>query len=400
MPADPPSTYLGPPAREYRVALVWRALAAATSAASLLAVLIASEVCPDPYVWPVVCVGIVLSVTFGFVFVEIHFHRIRLWPDAIEFRELGRGTTRLPRAEIVGIRVLPTGYFTTHLFVLTGERADFETVIPNRHDVQLHGWLASLPDLDAIVRAHARAEVAGAMAATRSNPSVVVDAAHRTSRAWSKVAMATAAWAFLFPRPYWLAVACASMLPFVAFVLLFRQRGLYSFELSDTHARPTLLGFLAPPIAVGLRAQLDLNFVDGYPIVVGASVVGLLVLAVTYRLDDALRASSGLFWSLPIAIAISAGPMAEANVLLDAAAPKTFRAEVVDYHSRSGAGARTEVLLGAWGPYPEEQWATVGSGLYDELRIGDTLCVELRPGALGARWYRVLRCRRSARMPR
>ncbi len=62
-------------------------------------------------------------------------------------------------------------------------------------------------------------------------------------------------------------------------------------------------------------------------------------------------------------------------------------------HASGGKQTSRYLELDPWGPVTERKDVAVGRRLHDAASTGDRVCVALHPGALGARWYVVLRCR-------
>ncbi|XYH93278.1 hypothetical protein ACMHYB_36200 [Sorangium sp. So ce1128] len=80
-----------------------------------------------------------------------------------------------------------------------------------------------------------------------------------------------------------------------------------------------------------------------------------------------------------------------ANALLDRGEPEVFRAAVLDKRFYSGKGPRYKLRLAPWGPDQGGE-VTVDSHLYGAVAVGGAVCVRLRPGALGVRWFSVGPC--------
>lgn len=70
-----------------------------------------------------------------------------------------------------------------------------------------------------------------------------------------------------------------------------------------------------------------------------------------------------------------------------------FRVIVRGKHVSGGKHTGWNLELDPWGSVTERKGVDVGRRLYGAVSVGDRVCVALNPGALGARWYVVLRCR-------
>jgi hypothetical protein len=82
-----------------------------------------------------------------------------------------------------------------------------------------------------------------------------------------------------------------------------------------------------------------------------------------------------------------------ANVRLDTASPERFRTTFIGKRITDGRSSRTWYLrLKPWGPQAESSEAAVSPSLYHAVNVGEGVCADMRPGALGIAWYIVQRC--------
>jgi hypothetical protein len=163
--------------------------------------------------------------------------------------------------------------------------------------------------------------------------------------------------------------------------------------------RGSLLVAVIPPAlalgAVGLAADgaaLDWRM----PLIV-ALVAGAPMAAVA---DAALRGSrlargrvvTALFMFACMSV-YAYGALSLANARLDSASPERFRTAVIGKRITHGrGGTHWHLRLAAWGPQTEPGDAEVRPWVYRAVDVGGSVCVDLRPGALGIAWYVVLVC--------
>jgi hypothetical protein len=87
------------------------------------------------------------------------------------------------------------------------------------------------------------------------------------------------------------------------------------------------------------------------------------------------------------------GGLSLVNARLDTASPERFRTAVIGKRITQGRSSTFWYLrLKPWGPQTEPSEAAVSPSLYHAVNVGEGVCVDVRPGALGIAWYIVERC--------
>jgi hypothetical protein len=105
----------------------------------------------------------------------------------------------------------------------------------------------------------------------------------------------------------------------------------------------------------------------------------------------ALRRSRGeLAGLLILAAFFGYGAVSAANRDLDRG-PMTVHVATVEQRLEEDADDR-QVRLSAWGPDAPASVVSLPSELYEKATLGEAICVELWPGALGVRWYEYAEC--------
>jgi hypothetical protein len=207
------------------------------------------------------------------------------------------------------------------------------------------------------------------------------------------VAFSAPAVLLLFWRyPPVLLPAVLALAPVAAIVLSSRSKGVVSLSgvADPSRVSAFLLGVL--PAMLAFRAAQDLNPVS-LPLIIAVGLGGGLVLTGLFWLADQRTTEDlGLLAFLIFCLSCSAGGLIlDLNVRADTATPTTYRAVVTERWmpmKRSGHKLR----LTAWGPMPAGQAANVPKDVYWDVKVGDTVCPQLRPGALDLAWYDVKPC--------
>jgi hypothetical protein len=347
--------------------------------------------------WLGLCGGFVLL--GAYLIASVKVERIVLHADRVELVELGKALRSLRRDELVGWRLVPLQYGLVQLvFELRGQdRKPVKVSMLSAAPAARDPWFAGLPDLDALDRARAEAELLG-------SPALGADeGARRASLVWAGriawtlrvAAFGLCAWGWFDPRPYRAAVGALVAFPVFSLAVALAGRGRYGLEGRREDVRPELLTpILLPGLVLGLRALLDLHLVEQRPLLPLAALGTLGLVALFLAADASLRRRwwMGLLMG-SLLVAHPWATAAQANVLLDHTPGERFEVPVIDKHVSQGRVTQHQLRLAPWGPVAEAEGVDVGPGLYQEVEPGETVCVELHGGALGARWFRVGRCR-------
>ena len=183
-----------------------------------------------------------------------------------------------------------------------------------------------------------------------------------------------------------------ALAPLAAIVLTRYSRGAVSLSgvADPDRASAFLLGVL--PAMLGFRAAQDLNPVS-LPLAMAVGLGGGVTLTVLFWLADRRVAEDvGLLVFLVFCLACAAGGLIfDLNVRADVAPPATYQATVTEHWMPLQRGGH-RVRLTAWGPVPAGRSASVPKAVYWQVQVGQTVCPQLHPGALGLAWYDIKPC--------
>lgn len=205
-----------------------------------------------------------------------------------------------------------------------------------------------------------------------------------------------AAWIWLWPAPYSLAMIVGTVLPLIAVGISVRTQGFYRLDARREDPRPSLAAlFFAPTFAIFIRALSDINGVDFLaPILVAIICAGgLTILAL--QADKRLEPQH--WWIAFIATGaflLSLSALMHFNVAFSGARSEVFRAKVEDAYVTSGKAHLSQLQLAPWGPFARSAAANVPASFFDTVNKGDTVCVRLYDGALTWRWFEIVHCAR------
>jgi hypothetical protein len=351
--------------------------------------------------WPALFLTLLFGALGTLLLASLKIWHIMLFEDAIELVELGRKRCRIATEEIAGRRTFPIRYgMVLHVFEFRDRgRKPAKVSLMCKTDSVLRAWLAAIPDLDEVERARAEAAVLSSVdygpdvparrAALARARMVVQFAGYATS--------AVSLWAYVYPRPYSLVIATLVVLPLAAIALLLAGRKRYKITGRDD-ARPSLsLVILSAGWTLMLRAIFDYRLVEVWRLLAGTAIAAVLLLVVLAVGDPGIR--RGRFVT-PVVITLlllapySWGALAAANALLDDSPAELFQTTVHGKHVVVSNRTTYSLQIAGWLPRGDgnDVYVNVDRDLYEAVRPGDPLCMALRPGALGARWFDVQRC--------
>ena len=194
-------------------------------------------------------------------------------------------------------------------------------------------------------------------------------------------------WGFIYPRPYEALVTVLVLMPVVSAALM--------FAVPDRVTEKYLGGFFVLP-ALLIRST-DINLVDQWepfrPIGVWLFVMIVLLLPKKNGLMMGFGEHRwfGGFSLLMLGAMYSAGAVFVLNRLLDWKSPVGHAVTVEAKRTRpdSDHHMRHYLDLTAWGPHPGRNEVQVGEAWYKVVDTGDTLCVNVHPGALGVAYWQL-----------
>jgi hypothetical protein len=333
----------------------------------------------------------------AFWIVDTLVSKIVLKADRLEIHKLWR-VRRILRADIESQQTLrpPNSPAVLQLRLKAADQRRIKLPILWTPDAAWQAWFAPIPDADA--------EAAKAFAAAiDSNADLGATPAERQQRlatarslarnaTWANVGLM--AWAFLYPHPYELLLFVLAALPWVAVWIMARAPGLYTLNAPRGSGRPDLtLLLISPGFLLMLRALQDVQTLDWQGVVIGTVVVALVLMgSVLWALPSARDKLGIAAVTLALVMAYGYGVVALGNAVLDRSTGASYTTTVYGKHVTSGRNRTPKLRLGPWGPRTTEDDVTVPRDLYRSASVGQTVCVLLRPGAFGIRWYRLAPC--------
>jgi hypothetical protein len=263
-------------------------------------------------------------------------------------------------------------------------------------DTRFDAWFQPIPDLDVAAAAALDAEIRNApeLGQTPEERLARFAQARKFARYAAFVGPALYLWSSFYPHPYSLIIGLLAMVPWLAVALIAKTPGVYQLTGDARSGRPDLTAaLLGSALIFALRAFSDVHILDWKalaPWAVGAG--GLLAAAITWANRSAVRRWSTAFVILLVSIAYGVGAATSANALLDTSTASSYRPVVLGKHVSGGRSRSYYLNVEPWGPRTTVADITVAPAVFNQARVGQSICVVLHGGALASPWYHASVC--------
>jgi hypothetical protein len=207
----------------------------------------------------------------------------------------------------------------------------------------------------------------------------------RAAQLFTVVAVAASAWGLIYPHPYAPAMGLLAILPWLAILIEARWRG----------SSDLFVPLMLPGCILGLRAVLDVQILVGWLPFLPAAAIAVVMAIVIRRVQSERQIALWLYLLIyiPVMGFYGYGTTALANKLLDQAPPKMYLTFVYDRSvSKISRHIERDLRLGPWGPRKAPANVEVPRRVFDAVRVDDSVCVLLHPGAFRIAWFEVEPC--------
>jgi hypothetical protein len=214
----------------------------------------------------------------------------------------------------------------------------------------------------------------------------------RAAQLFTVVAVAVSAWGLIAPRPYPLVMGLLALLPWLALLLSAQWRRIPEGA-EDGASRPDLfVPLMLPGCILGLRAVLDVQILAGWVPFLAAAIIAVVMALVIRRVQSERQIPLCLYLLLfiPVMGFYGYGATVLGNKLFDRAPPKMYLTFVLDRSvNKISRHIERDLRLGPWGPRKVPANVEVPRRVFDAVRVYDSVCVLLHPGALTIAWFEV-----------
>ncbi|MBC8024990.1 MAG: hypothetical protein H7Y89_03280 [Steroidobacteraceae bacterium] len=301
---------------------------------------------------------------------------------------------RAKRSQVAAFRRVVEGLTNSiHLFEADSTSPLIELPPQIVFDPDFDAWLAGLVDLDArdSQRSMDRYLEESSQPGSSEEKLAALKSARgiATTAKWAALVL-FAAIVFMGSRlDFLIAVA---VLPWIAVALAVVRPTLFVLEEDKSEVRASLFGACLVPSLALVYAAISggLSVYAGrLALIVAASMI--VSSAVVLWLVASLRRQPRALWStLALTALYSVGLVCVVNRDFDRGPMVVHETRVEE---RISEGSRNYILrVAQWGPRPNAEDFGVKRDFFDRVEKGQTVCVQLWPGALGVRWYELKVC--------
>lgn len=270
----------------------------------------------------------------------------------------------------------------------------FSIYYGNRH--QLSQWLtANFSDLDEAEQLTEVHEILSkeAFGWNEEQRAHRLHSARKVAKTLNISGTVTGLWLFFYPNPYEALAAINLVFPLLVIGALHYYKGLVRLDEKQNSIYPSLfLALLMPSLGLIMRGALEFDVLEyksllAPVLLLAAFLTGMLLWSTkefNYRkLRDVFAVVSIGFFMAGFAY----GASVHVNCWYDASVPAHFQTEILGKRISKSKRTTYNLELAAWGPRQEIQEVSVSASLYEQLEVGGTVNVYLKPGLLQVPWF-------------
>jgi hypothetical protein len=257
-------------------------------------------------------------------------------------------------------------------------------------------WLGTLSDLDAADRRASENELLLAGDRRRANLGARIRALARAR--WiagtTLVVAAFGIWGMFVPDYAGLTIVLLTALPWVVLAIGAASHGLFAVNDWRNDAHPSLApAIVIPALVLAVTTLKDYSILK-WDVAIAVSVAGGVFFAMLLGLVDrsVMHSARRFVLILPFAIAYCFGVIGQANARPDSIPPTIFRVAVAGKYWSSGRTKIWYLRLASTDALTVPADVSVPGPLWEAVRVGDTVCVNLHAGALRINWFTVGQC--------
>lgn len=217
----------------------------------------------------------------------------------------------------------------------------------------------------------------------------------RRARLWiaglNLVALVVAIWAVYDPRPYRYAIGALAALPMLAAAAMRWFRGVVRFSGRPGGAHPNIvLAFAFPAFILALRGFFDWHILDWSAFWTPFLAVAAGLAVWTLFCARAAKKNIGVILGIVVvSLVYSYGLVLHLNCFYDRSRPAVYRSYVEARKASPGRRASYHLTLRPWLNQPITEDVTVPRAIYARHPLGSPVLVVVHSGGLKMEWYYV-----------
>ncbi|WP_121811425.1 hypothetical protein [Mucilaginibacter kameinonensis] len=204
-------------------------------------------------------------------------------------------------------------------------------------------------------------------------------------------------WLFIHPAPYDYAVLIATIWPLVVMVVFYLKRDVVTLNNAEDKKQavyPSLsMALIFPPLALLVRVLADFKLMHLTDILLPAFtvivVLGAAFFGIIMSSKEKARSNKTTWLSATVFVLLYGftAPVI-INCNFDYSNPKEYKVQVLSQRISTGKHTSYDLTLSKWGQKESEE-TEVSKSLYYQVKVGDTVYVNLKPGLFKMPWYYV-----------
>ena len=218
-----------------------------------------------------------------------------------------------------------------------------------------------------------------------------------------KIALVLGIWFLVYPRPYEILLGILLVLPIAGILLNGRKKPsictLIEISKKDKKNKYDVADFIDfPALIIMIRVLLDYQFDSIKSMILPGTLAAIIILSILFLTHKKILKSKKNKWWIYTSIIFNvtlysfAGTYA-ANCTYDYSKPSVYESKVLNKKTKRGRKGRRRYLVtvAPWGHHFDKESISITKSQYDELAIGETIKIDLKPGLFGIPWYYIER---------
>lgn len=203
----------------------------------------------------------------------------------------------------------------------------------------------------------------------------------------------SAIWLIFYPIFYPFAVLVNIIIPVVGILFALKHQGkvgIDSRKWNNTSIPKINSAILFPSFALILRALIDIKILGFKNILIYALLISVpLIIVLFYGTKEYLirkNIFTGMIWGIIFLFTFGCGTAIWTNVLLDNSEPEFYRSKIINKEIEERKTTAYRIDFEPWGPILENDLLRVSKKEFDNLKVNDSIELELRKGFLKTKW--------------
>jgi uncharacterized membrane protein YbhN (UPF0104 family) len=349
--------------------------------------------------WWVVLIGILIIALCIYIFIELKASKITISESGI--KRAGYFSSReLLMHEIKGYELLNGKKLIIRPLDKSNKKISLGDYIYFNDHYEIRTWLTqNCKDLDAEQHQISMAEIQAdsSFGYTSEERLAELKRLKRFCSYFNYIGTAICFWLIIYPQPYDYAILAGIVWPWVVMFTFYLKRDVVTFNIADKKKEavyPSLnSALILPLLALMVRAYNDIKLMHLRDVLLPALltmlIAGAVFLSILLSAKEKAR-SNKTTWLNVAAFVLLYGFAAPVliNCNFDYKQPEVYIAQVLSQRVSSGRYTSYNLTLSKWG-LTEREETKVSKSLYYEVKVGDTVKVNLKPGLFKIPWFYV-----------